>query len=129
MVMEEQNTKYGTLQKKLDVLRKNREVLTEEELETRYATAYRRLKTEISDLLREMQTTELSHIRLSKELPVSQVQEIKECFTPYWERIVDTAFTQYDVNEIMTIWTEFRVVMVSNFGATIDLVYHIDTDK
>lgn len=124
MVMEK--TRYDALQNKLNILKKNREILSEEELQGRYAKSYNRLKSEIYNLLHEMQAEELAKIHLPKNVLSDKEQEIKDCYIPYLNRFKDVAFSQYDVKAIMNIWEEFQLKMINEFGATIDISYLMD---
>lgn len=121
--MTTEKVSYDVLQNKLITLKKNKEILSEEELQGRYAKSYNRLKSEIYNLLNEMQAEELAKIHLPKKVLADKAQEIKDCYIPYLERLMHVAFSQYDVKAIMNIWEEFQIMMINEFGATIDISY------
>lgn len=121
MVMETKKTRYDELQKKLDIFRQCRETLSKEDLQGRYRKAYTQLKSEISDLLKEMVETELRKIRLNKSYYMAHQEELNNCYLPFNERILKSVRTQYSVDAIMDIWKEFQLKMLNEYGASIDV--------
>lgn len=122
MVMEtRRHTKYDDLQKKLDIFKQCKENLSKEDLQGRYNKAYRQLKTEISELLKEMVLAELQKIHFSKHNVLSHQKEINDCFEIFRIRILESARTQFSVDAIMDIWGEFQLKMMNEYGAIIDV--------
>lgn len=121
--MEKTREEYAELQKKLNILKRNRENLSYDELRGKYGKAYKRLLSEITDLLNDMQQKELAKIRVPKNVFVDKMQEINDLYVPFATRIKNTANSQYSVDEIMKIWGEFQAQMIEKYNASVTIIY------
>lgn len=123
--MEKTREEYAVLQQKLNILRRNRETLTSEELRGRYGNAYKRLKSEITDLLNEMQQRELAKIRVPKSIFDNKIQEINDLYVSFATRIKNIANSQYSVDEMMEVWGEFQALMIEKYNARVTIVCNL----
>lgn len=91
------------LQEKLDILKKNREQLSEEELSNKYAVAYKRLLRSIEKLKVQLINSAIQGIVVPKSVATDINAYWKDCL----EQINTALYQMYDTSQIMIILSEF----------------------
>lgn len=101
------------LQVKLDVLKKNRENVSEELLTTKYAASYKKLKAEIVEAYNEMANREFRaiHVEISKR---DDLQELWDSM--YKRRVSNSIYKEYDAQKTMSILEEFVTDVMLTFS-------------
>lgn len=107
------------LQKKLDVLKKNRESIPKADLETKYAKAYKKLLSEINDLMNEIMCGELffflytaDFLERGRDLVIKKITEKNKN-----RRLSRALYTDYSAQEYIDLLREIHHEILSEYLA------------
>ncbi len=105
------------LQKKLDVLKKNRESISKEDLETKYAKAYHKLLSEINALMNEIMFRELFFFLYTVDFLETGRDLVAEEMKQKRKRLSKALYTDYSAQEYIDLLREIHREIFSQYLA------------
>ena len=103
------------LQKKLDVLKKNRESISKEDLETKYAKAYQKLLSEINALMNEIMFTELFFFLYTVDFLEKGRDLVAEEMKKKSKMLSKALYTDYSAQEFVNLLREIHHEIISQY--------------
>ena len=109
------NEKIGYLKKKLEQLKANETQIGKDELRTRYAVAYKKLRSEICAIFNQLLTEQMNGTRI----PIKEIDlaELESAMGTFRKEYTDALFAEYDADKALAVVEEMRMVLFFNFHA------------
>lgn len=118
------NEKISYLKKKLEQLKANETQIGKDELKTRYAVSYKKLRSEICTIFNQLLTEQMNGTRIPiKEIDLADLESAMGTFR---KEYTDALFVEYDADKALAVVEEMRMVLFFNFHAILSFYFEED---